>query len=209
MKLYLSSYKLGKDVSFLQKWIEEKGNNIMVISNALDEINDEAKLNDIITDRCSDLKDLGFNIEILDLKEYFNKNNEFKNINAVYVLGGNVFVLNRAMRLSGFDQFLINKINDDNFLYSGFSAGICVLAEKLNGLEKVVDPEFDPYNSDIMTMEGIGILNYLPVPHYKSHHPASPLIDNVVDYLDKNNLPYKVLHDGDVINETTSKKTVD
>ncbi len=60
-----------------------------------------------------------------------------KNYNLFYVLGGNVFVLRQAMKLSGFDKYL-REINDQpNYLYSGFSAGICVLAKDLHGIHLV------------------------------------------------------------------------
>lgn len=207
MKLYLSSYRIGNKKSFLKKWIIENGNNITVIPNALDEIDNEDKIKDLIIDRCSDLNELGFKIEILDLKDYFNKKeklfNFLKSRKSFYVLGGNVFVLNRAMKLSGFDSFLLNKRDDDSILYSGFSAGICALSQNLEGLDIVVDPEYDPYYSDIMTMNGIGLLDYLPIPHYKSNHPSSLLIDDVVEYMNKNHLSYKLLRDGDVIIEST------
>lgn len=207
MKLYLSSYRIGNKKSFLKKWIIENGNNITVIPNALDEIDNEDKIKDLIIDRCSDLNELGFKIEILDLKDYFNKKeklfNFLKSRKSFYVLGGNVFVLNRAMKLSGFDSFLLNKRDDGSILYSGFSAGICVLSQNLEGLDIVVDPEYDPYYSDIMTMNGIGLLDYLPIPHYKSNHPSSLLIDDVVEYMNKNHLSYKLLRDGDVIIEST------
>ena len=207
MKLYLSSYRLGNDSFFLQNWIHENGNQITVIPNALDELDDSDMKNAKIIDRCSDLEELGFKIELLDLVNYFDKKKELnqflKDRKAFYVLGGNVFILNRAMKLSGFDNYLLSKIGDDSILYSGFSAGICVLAQNLDGLDIVVNPKFDPYNSNVDAMNGIGILDYLPVPHYKSDHPASPLIDDVVEYLNNENLRYSTLHDGDVIINST------
>lgn len=210
MKLYLSSYKLGKDVSFLQKWMHDNGNKILVIPNALDDIEDENEKNNIIKERCLDLETLGFELEILDLVDYFEKDikNVLKDKKTFYVLGGNVFILNRAMILSGFNEFLKSKIDDDSILYAGFSAGICVLANHLDGLDLVVDPKIDPYKSNIDTMKGIGILDYLPVPHYKSNHKASLLIDKVVEYLDKNNIKYRTLKDGEVIVESTKNSNI-
>ena len=210
MKLYLSSYKLGKDVSFLQKWMHDNGNKILVIPNALDDIEDKNEKNNIIKERSLDLETLGFELEILDLVDYFEKDikNVLKDKKTFYVLGGNVFILNRAMILSGFNEFLKSKIDDDSILYAGFSAGICVLANHLDGLDLVVDPKIDPYESNIDTMKGIGIIDYLPVPHYKSNHKASLLIDKVVEYLDKNNIKYRTLKDGEVIVESTKNSNI-
>ena len=46
---------------------------------------------------------------------------------------------------------------------------------------------------------GINLLDYLPLPHYKSEHPESALIDNVMEYCKENNIKYKPLKDGEVI----------
>jgi dipeptidase E len=95
---------------------------------------------------------------------------------------------------------------DDNVLYSGFSAGICVLADNLKGLDLVDQPDIDPYNYGSIIYNGVGIIDYLPVPHYKSNHPESEAMNEVVKYLESNGLPYKTLCDGDVIVENSSKK---
>ena len=210
MQLYLSSYKLGNDKSELQKWINNHGNEIIIIPNAVDVFPDGERKTLSILDKCRDLEEIGFKIEILDLRKFFGKKEELKlflsDKKAFYSIGGNTFVLNRAMKLSGFDDFLLSKVDDDNILYSGFSAGICVLAQNLNGLELVDDPVIDPYHSSIMTMNGIGIIEYLPVPHYKSDHPESSAIDDVVKYLEEKGLKYKTLQDGDIILDSTREK---
>jgi len=209
MKLYLSSYKIGERTDELTKWIKCNDNKILVIPNALDIFPDgERKLKGII-DKCNELEEIGFEYEILDLRKYFGKKDslveEIKSYHAFYVLGGNVFVLRTAMKLSGFDNYLLSKVDDNSVLYSGFSAGICVLAENLDGLGLVDNPEIDPYNCNLTTMNGVGILDYLPVPHYKSNHPESPAIDDVVEYLNQKGLNYRTLQDGDAIIDSTIK----
>jgi len=73
-------------------------------------------------------------------------------------------------------------------------------ASSFKGLELVDDPEASQklFNEDVI-WEGVGLLSYLPIPHYKSDHPESAMMDNVVEFMDKENLPYKTLKDGDVI----------
>ena len=209
MKLYLSSYRLGNDTSFLQNWINQNSNEIIVIPNAVDVFDDSERKTAGIIDKCKDLESLGFKTEILDLRNYFGKpeelNDFLKDKKAFYAIGGNAFVLNRAMKLSGFDNYLLSKVDDNSVLYSGFSAGICVLAENLDGLGLVDNPEIDPYNCNLTTMNGVGILDYLPVPHYKSNHPESPAIDDVVEYLNRKGLNYRTLQDGDAIIDSTIK----
>jgi dipeptidase E len=47
--------------------------------------------------------------------------------------------------------------------------------------------------------EGLGIIDYVIVPHYKSDHPESEIMEEVVEYLIENKIPYKTLRDGEVI----------
>ena len=208
MKLYLSSYKIGERTDELTKWIKCNDNKILVIPNALDIFPDgERKLKGII-DKCNELEEIGFEYEILDLRKYFGKKDslveEIKSYHAFYVLGGNVFVLRTAMKLSGFDEYLQELSTNPNYLYAGFSAGICVLAENLKGIEMVDDCNQDPYNYGNIIWEGIGLINYLPIPHYDTpSHPESHLMYNVVNYLKDNMLAYKTLKDGEVIIENT------
>lgn len=201
MKLYLSSYELGNEIDYLKNWITENDNNIALIANARDlkekneseikKINNYAKL----------LENVGFKVDIVDLKKYFNNNEElyldFKKYKAFCVIGGNVFVLRQAMKLSGFDKFLVDN-KDNNILYMSWSAGSCVLSNSLKGLE-LVDNPVNPYNEDAIIYDGIGFLEDLFVPHYKSNHKESELIDNLVEYLEKNNIKFNAFHDGDVL----------
>ena len=212
MKLYLSSYKLGKDVELLKEWVKNN-KKILVIPNALDVYEDSERKTNGILDKCKDLQELGFETQILDLRSYFNKEDELrqylKNYNSFYVLGGNIFVLRQAMKLSGFDNYLNDISDSDNYLYAGFSAGICVLAKDLHGIHLADEPEKDPYNYGSIIWDGIGIIDYMQVPHFDTpEHPESHLMYDVVKYLQNHNLPYQTLHDGDVIIESTKNKTL-
>ena len=122
-----------------------------------------------------------------------------ENYKAVYVTGGNTFVLRRAMKLSGFDSIIRDRTNDPNFLYSGYSAGVCVLSSSMKGIELVDEPEVDPYYMGEIIYEGLGLLDYTPMVHYKSDHPETELIDKAIEYAKANNIKYKTLRDGEVI----------
>ena len=212
MKLYLSSYKLGNDIELLKEWVKNN-NKMLVIPNALDVFEDSERKTNGILDKCKDLQELGFETQILDLRNYFNKEDELRrylqDYNSFYVLGGNVFVLRQAMKLSGFDNYLNDISKLDNYLYAGFSAGICVLAKNLHGIHLADKPEKDPYNYGNIIWDGIGIIDYMPVPHFDTpEHPESHLMYDVVKYLQDNNLPYQTLRDGDVIIEPEKNRTL-
>ena len=209
MKLYLSSFKIGNKAEELKKWITENDNKICLIPNAMD-VSLESKKELRIQEGIRELEELGFEVTVTFLEEYFGEKEKLrehlKEFYAFYVLGGNTFILRQAMYLSGFDECLKELAAKPNYLYAGYSAGICVLAEDLHGLEIVDSPNENPYDYDHVIWKGIGLIDYLPMPHYKSDHPESALMDEEIAYCRKNNIIYKTLRDGDVIIENTLVK---
>lgn len=202
MKLYLSSYKLGNDTSYLKEWLKENDNKILMISNSKDykPFDDEEK--EKLEYNVKLLEEVGFNVTLLDLRKYFNDNEklleDIKEYKAFFVRGGNVFVLRKAMNLSGFDKYLINNRENDNILYIGESAGTCVLGKTLNGLD-ILDGPINVYNRDSVMYEGVGLLDFTIVPHYKSEYIGIKIVDDTVEYMEKHNIKYKTIKDGEVI----------
>ncbi len=201
MKFYLSSFKLGNNYGDLKRLVKNK--RIGLIPNAIDNLSKD-KVNFHISNSLRELEQLGLEPEILDLKEYFGRYLELENklneLKAVWVNGGNTFILRQAMKLSGFDRYVQTHLDDDNFTYGGFSAGICVLAPNLKGLQQVDKPDEFPYVDIKETIwEGLGVLDYLILPHYNSDHSESADIDKEVEYCIENKIPYKTLRDGEVI----------
>ena len=151
MKLYMSSYKLGNEISFLKQWINEHGNRIVLIPNSRDLYPDSERLREgILKDKIM-LEEVGFDVSIISLKDYFGNSEklffDFKEYNAFFVIGGNSFVLRKAMQLSGFDKYIMSQFENKDFLYAGYSAGICVLSPNMRGLD-LVDEPINPYNND-------------------------------------------------------------
>ncbi|MEK6889874.1 MAG: Type 1 glutamine amidotransferase-like domain-containing protein [Nanoarchaeota archaeon] len=201
MKFYLSSFKIGKESEKLKTMIP-KGKKIGFIPNSID-FADSKSRKESNERNMKDLTDLGIKVEMLDLKDYFNKKDKLKKkideLGGVWVRGGNTFVLRQAMKLSGFDE-IIKNLDRDDFLYGGYSAGICILAPSLKGLNRVDNSNLHPYKELKETIwEGLGLLDYLILPHYKSDHPESPDIDKEVEFCKKNKIPFKTLTDGEVI----------
>ena len=205
MYLYLSSYKLGNKTEYLKKWIEkERNNKILLIPNARDAREQSEEEQKIINSDKRMLEDIGFEVTILDLKEFFTRCADLKkyitenDYRAFYVIGGNVFTLRQAMKLSGFDKYIQENYKRDNIMYAGYSAGICVLSPSLNGFD-IVEPAINPYNSDEMLYNGLNLINYEIVPHYKSNHKSSLLIEKVIAFFNYNKIKYKAIKDGEVI----------
>ena len=205
MKFYLSSYKLGNKTNKLKQLIPKEKRQIGYIPNALDFSNiDPERRKQHIEFDINSLRELGISVELLDLKVYFGKQIKLKKkidrLGGVFVSGGNTFILRQAMKLSGFDKIFKQLIKRKDFLYAGYSAGICVLAPDLKALKIVDDPTDMPYKKlKKVLWDGLGFLDYIILPHYKSDHRESDDIDKEVKYCKKNKIPFKTLRDGEVI----------
>ena len=199
MKLYLSSFRVGNQPARLSALA--RGGPLGFIPNALDYVETGAR-------RASNEKalqevlDLGIDVRPVDLQQYFGNpaalERKLTELSGVWVRGGNTFVLRQAMRLSGFDV-IVNRLRSADFLYAGYSAGVCVLAPSLDGLQHVDDSTIVPYPNSEVTFEGLGLLDYLILPHYKSDHPESADIDLEVEYCRRQGIPFRTLSDGEVI----------
>ena len=201
MKFYLSSYELGNETEKLKKLIP-KG-RIGYIPNARDftgadpERRERRNKNDM-----QSLRELGLEVEMVNLRDYFGKQSELKKklegLGAIFISGGNVFVLRQAMKLSGLDEVL-KEFLDTYFLYAGYSAAGCVLAPDLKGME-LVDPLDTPYEEQKEVLwDGLGFVDFRFMPHWDSNHPESADIDKEIAYCKKNNITYKAIRDGEVI----------
>lgn len=202
MKFYLSSYGLGDKTDELKNLAPYK--KIGYIPNARDftgadlERKEKRSKNDM-----SSLQNLGLEVELIDLRNYFGKQETLKNklgeLGAIFISGGNVFVLRQAMKLSGLDEILKELKNDGNFLYSGYSAAGCVLAPSLKGMD-LVDPLDAPYTEQKEILwDGLGLVDFRFMPHFQSDHPESADVEKEIEYCNQNNIFYKAVKDGEVI----------
>jgi dipeptidase E len=202
MKLFLSSYRFGDNPKDLLK-VFGKNKRVAIIANAVDHNDPQERALKVEAEHDA-LRDLGYRAEELDLRNYFsNKKSiaaDLKNFDCLWVRGGNAFLLRRAFAQSGLDLILPEFMNAEKIAYGGYSAGVCILGPSLDGLELVDDPTelAENYSAEVI-WEGLTILDYVIVPHYKSDHPESEAVDNTVQYFEDNAVPYKTLKDGETI----------
>lgn len=212
MHLYLSSYKIGKDP---QKLLElfRHGKRVAYVSNALDFTGADAerRRKHIDADMIS-MRELGFEIEELDLKNYFGKETELRRylgaLNGLWISGGNTFVLIQAMRKSGLANFVQDLAKERNdFVYAGYSAAGCVLSPTLHCYATVDNSKDFPYGGETETnWAGLGILNFAFMPHYDSDHKESQLVDQEIKFCIENKILFKALRDGEALIVDTSKR---
>lgn len=203
MKFYLSSYRLGNETDKLVSMVTEN-KRTAVIFNALDFSDDLQRKQSTVDHEINDLSEIGLEPEEFDLRLHFENpeslNEKLSRFGILWAIGGNTFVLRRAMRQSGFDQFLVANRNSDTLIYAGYSAGACVLAPTLRGLDLVDDPQIAPegYESDVI-WDGLSQIDYCIAPHYKSNHIESESINKTIEYFLENKILFKALRDGEVI----------
>lgn len=205
MRLYLSSYRIGDRAGSLLALLGS-GKKAAIISNALDSISPTARsiYRDEVYDPHTELASLGLETEELDLRRFFGQPEaleaKLSEFDLVWVMGGNAFVLRRAMKQSGFDDVITGMLERDEIVYGGFSAGAVVAAPTLRGIELIDDPAEVPAGYDPETVwDGLGLIDYAIVPHFRSPHPESAAAERAVRHMMSRGMRYRALRDGEVI----------
>ncbi len=201
MKLYLSSFHLGNQPERLLELFNDEP-NVAIISNAKDylPITDRREK---LAEQIENLKSVGIESSGINLRDFKNPESlkiALKKYNGLWIVGGNAFLLRRAMYDSSFDLVIKELLADGKFVYAGYSAGSVVTGKSMHGLELVDDANAVKaiYDSEII-WDGLNLIPYSIAPHYQSDHPESLAIEKVVDYFRKESIPFRPLKDGEVI----------
>ncbi|MBR2710228.1 Type 1 glutamine amidotransferase-like domain-containing protein, partial [Candidatus Saccharibacteria bacterium] len=133
---------------------------------------EEKRANDL-KEKLEMLSSLGFEVEELNLRNYFGKPDELKEFlqaykpDLIYASGGNVFLLATAYRLSGFDEILREDLANDKYVYGGFSAGTMAICKtiKFYGHDHLVPERVSEIYGVDAIFDGIGLVDYQLVPH--------------------------------------------
>lgn len=171
------------------------------MANALDELPGNIRRAGVDRER-AELSALGFEVEEADLRDP-DAVQLLLDVDVIWVRGGNVFVLRRALADSGADTVLVELINRDAVVYAGYSAGACVLAPDLDGLEGIDDITAVTHPARV----GLSVLDRPLVPHVESPgHPETSDCDLVSAEFTRLHREHWALRDGDVLvidNDTT------
>lgn len=202
MRLYLSSYQNGNKTDEILTLLRDK-HRTAVIVNAVDFKSDDERASNL-AEEFERLRAIGLEPEEIDLRDYFNDQKRLKYVFSTYdfiwMRGGNVFVLMRALRQSGADIIIKEMLQNDSIAYGGYSAGIDVLQPHLRGVELVDDPSIIPsdYNKEII-WDCLGLVSFCIAEHYKSDHLESKDIDKLISYYIDHHIPFIALRDGEAI----------
>jgi dipeptidase E len=204
MRLYLSSYRMGDHPEHLVALAGESGRRAVVIANAMDPAPAGVR-RDAVEYELAELAGLGFDAVELDLRDYFGDQGRLREdlggAGLAWLRGGNTFMLRHALRCSGGDVVFTELLAADALVYAGYSAGACVLAPSLRGLELVDDAGavMRAYGAEPV-WDGLGLLDEAFVPHYRSPgHPETEAIDLVVARYRAEGVAYRTLRDGQAL----------
>lgn len=200
MRLFLSSENLGKYPEVFKQMVGQ--HKLAIIENAKDDWSEKDRTAKV-GEHLDQLAKQGFEAEEIDLRKYFGKpahlEEKMAEYGGLFVFGGNTFILRRAMAASGLDKILQNLLPANKLAYGGSSAGSCVMAKNLHGIDIGDFPDIVPenYPDKNIPWDGIGIIDFMIVPHYDSDWWGKEA-KAAVDYLKIHKLAYKILKDDQV-----------
>lgn len=205
MRLYLSSFRMGDRFDELVA-VLGPGAKVAVVSNALDFIPADARRAYARTgfDAQRVLIERGLDAFDLDLRSHFGAAQTLDavlaDVRLVWAVGGNAFLLRRAMRQSGFDRWLPSRLQEGTLVYGGWSAGAVVAGPDLDGIELMDDPAViaEGYETTAVR-DGLGLVDFTVVPHYRSDHPEAEAAERAAVFRRQRGLPFRTLRDGEVI----------
>ncbi|MFE9823806.1 Type 1 glutamine amidotransferase-like domain-containing protein [Streptomyces sp. NPDC005791] len=207
MRMYLSSFRTGDHPDRLLALLHRPahGAEAAVIANAVDALPDNERR--VAVEReCAALTALGLRPVEVDLRTFFDQPAgrvaaALVRFPLVWVRGGNAFVLRQALARSGADRALVDLLRRDAFVYAGYSAGACVLAPDLHGLEPCDDPEaVRTAYGDRARWDGLALLDHAVVPHIDSPgHPETEILGTVAARYRAAGVPHQTLRDGQAI----------
>ncbi|WP_191621822.1 Type 1 glutamine amidotransferase-like domain-containing protein [Microbacterium caowuchunii] len=188
MRIYLSSYRLGRRAAALQC----SGGDALIVMNALDEY--EQRL--LSWDReVEDLARLGYRSKELDLREYWGARDgalreRLAAADLMWVVGGNAFVLARAATEA---QLASALAESPGLVYAGYSAGACLTSIDLHGVHLMDDPSTQPTGyHPAMRAETLNLIGTRIIPHASSTGARAGAA-----YLREQDLAFIELADGD------------
>ena len=179
-----------------------RGRRVGVIGNAMDML-PAGERTARLEAEFDALEGLGLDASEIDLRTVGEPRAAFDGLDALWVRGGNTFVLRYALAASRTDEVITRLVLDDSIVYAGYSAGVCVLAPNLNGLEQC-DPVADVARANgadaQARFDGLGVLSYTVVPHIDSpDHPECDVLERVAAAYRRDGTQHRTLRDGEAL----------
>lgn len=206
MRLFLASQDFGEHASLLSGMAGDN-RRALVVFNARDYKPERG-----VEKQKRLFAGIGLEFNELDLRNYFGKKEELQqfiaefNPGVVDLLGGNSFLLRRAMAQSGLDEILKKDIKNDKYVLAGHSAGSVVVGPSLKGFERVDSQHMlMPGYDEAVIWDGLGLIDVRIVPHADSRDDIATIWRGLFE---KEGLKYLALNDSDALVINDGKEEV-
>ncbi len=202
MRLFLASHDIGVFGEELVKLIGKK-QKVLIIPNARDYHEEHKYIDNVVHAKVKMFAKLGLQAEGLDLRRFFGQQAALADfletkdsIGMIYSLGGDVFLLRTAMKLSGLDEILRVKLKNDEIVYGGSSAGSMVATTDLSLYERdeLLPEDVKKYYNTPAELSGLGLILEVLIPH--ADDPTRKWITDL--YLERAGSRAVLLNDADV-----------
>ena len=197
-RLFLASQDFGNHADKLSEMVGDNRRSLVVF-NARD-----YKENKEIDQQRELFDNVNLEFRELDLRDYFGQAERLKNFvdeykpGLVVLLGGNTFLLRRALAQSGLDEILKHDTKQDKYVLAGHSAGSIVVGPGLEGFEVMDQPELvlPGYQPEVI-WSGLELTDTRVIPHANSAKYAHAAASREKLFKERS-LRYIVLNDEDV-----------
>jgi dipeptidase E len=201
VRLYLSSFRLGHRPEQLLRLIDRSG-PVAVLAHAMDGAPPERRRAAVQLE-IDALATIGLTAVELDLRlgDPSRVTERLAAFAALWLRGGNAFVLRAGLAATGADAAIVELLRGDQLVYAGYSAGPCVAGPTLRGLEAVDDvSEVRPTYGCEPVWDGLGLLDRPLVPHVESPgHPETADCTRLSRGWDEAGVSHWALRDGQAL----------
>jgi len=111
------------------------------------------------------LKEKGFNVKDVDIKGKTEQEllEELKDVDIIFVAGGNTFYLLEKSRESGFDK-IVKELIQKGVTYVGSSAGATLAGPDIEPIKTLDDPSKAP---SLKSFNGLNLVDFNILPHFE------------------------------------------
>lgn len=206
MKLYLSSFKIGKNPKTLVNMLGENLNTAYITNGHAHAATDVRQFESTWDIR--ELREAWLTPEVLNLSDYFGKQKLLKkkleSFGLIYVAGWHILNLRIAMKLSGFD-IVIKELIDSDIVYAWYDSGAGIVGPDLNAYKAVELESCITYKHETI-WEWLGLTPWYIVGNINSIHELSnEKSKKLMKYYDEKELKYKKIKDWEVILHAVKK----
>lgn len=153
--------------------------NLLFCANAVDQGTDNPMSIDYVREVYDELKSFGYNLELLDLKDYISKTDELlvklDQFDGAFFTGGNYMTLLDYFYRTGLITVYPDLL-EKGFVHIGASAGAIIFSPTMKYYKDFVDKDYQCEFHE----KGLNLFPYYIVPHYASKPKYTKIFEDLL-----------------------------